>query len=322
MTIEDIEMKSVPNAIDGANMFKQGQVDAAVVWSPDDVDCVKKVSGAKVLASTDEATNIIADCLFAKEEYVKNSQEKLQKLYDAWMVGSAELNADKNGARKIAAKILADKFQMSESDALATMDNVRYTTHGDNKNFFGLGDANCVTGDFLYSSMAGEYIKLGNVENPLAWRDVYDATFVINCTLNGNEHLAEAIKKFAEATEEQVNKKAYSTKKVIINFPTNSSILTKEAKAIINKQFVEIARINAGARIRIEGNTDNTGSTELNRALSLQRAQAVADYLINEFGFDRNRFIVKGNGSQHAIDAGSYGADEQYRSTEFQLIKE
>jgi len=322
MTIEDIELKPVPNAIDGANMFKQGQVDAAVVWSPDDVDCVKKVPGAKVLASTDEATHIIADCLFAKEEYIKNNQEKLQKLYDAWMVGAAELNADKNGCRKVAAKILADKFQMSESDALATMDNVRYTTHGDNKNFFGLGDGKAVTGDLLYTSMSAEFIKLGYVEDPLPWKQISDICLVKSSTLTGNGHLPEANKKFTAATEEQKDKKAYSTKKITINFPTNSSTLTNEAKAIINKQFADIARTNAGARIRIEGNTDNTGSAERNKVLSLERAQAVADYLVKEFGFDKNRFIVKGNGSKHAIDAGSYGADEQYRSTEFQLIKE
>lgn len=42
-------------------MFKAGSVDAAVVWSPDDDDCVSKIAGAKKLKSTREATHIIAD---------------------------------------------------------------------------------------------------------------------------------------------------------------------------------------------------------------------------------------------------------------------
>ena len=158
MTMSDIQVKTCPNAIDAANSFKQGAVSAAVVWSPDDIDCTKKIQGSKILASTKQATFIIADGFFAKEEYVKKNLAKLQKLYDGWMVGAAELNADKDGARAKGAKILADKFQMSETDALAFLDNVRYANHGDNKNFFGLGASNCVTGDFLYTSMSGEYL--------------------------------------------------------------------------------------------------------------------------------------------------------------------
>jgi NitT/TauT family transport system substrate-binding protein len=48
----DIVPVKVANAIDAADLFKKGQVDAAVVWSPDDADCVSKVSGARVLQST------------------------------------------------------------------------------------------------------------------------------------------------------------------------------------------------------------------------------------------------------------------------------
>jgi NitT/TauT family transport system substrate-binding protein len=322
MTLSDIEIRPVPSAIDAANMFKQGAVVAAVVWSPDDLDCTKKVPGARVLASTNEATFIIADGFIAKDEYVKANLEKLQKLYDGWMVGASEINANFNGARDKAAKILADKFQMSQTDALASMDNVRYATHGDNKNFFGLGESNCVTGDLLYTSMSGEYQKIGMVENPLMWRDVSDAVLIKSSTLVGNGHLAEVTKKFTPVTDEVKEKKAYSTKKITINFPTGSYTLTGESKAKINREFVEIAKTNAGARIRIEGNTDNTGNPELNKKLSQNRAQAVADYLIAQFKFDPNRFIVIGNGSKHAIDAGSTGSNEMYRSTDFELIKE
>jgi len=170
--------------------------------------------------------------------------------------------------------------------------------------------------------MSAEFIKLGYVENPLTWKQISDICLVKACTLTGNGHLPEVNKKFSVATEDEKDKKAYSTKKATINFPNNSSTLTNEAKAIINKQFADIAKTNAGARIRIEGNTDGTGSAERNKTLSLERAQAVADYLVKEFGFDKNRFIVKGNGSKNAIEAGSKGSDEQYRCTEFQLIKE
>ena len=117
------------------------------------------------------------------------------------MVGASEINANKDGAKDKAAKILADKFQMSQSDALASMDNVRLTTHGDNMNFFGLGESTSVTGDMLYTSMSGEYTKIKMVENPLMWRDVSDAILIKGSKLTGNGHLAEVSKKFTVATE-------------------------------------------------------------------------------------------------------------------------
>jgi NitT/TauT family transport system substrate-binding protein len=322
MTLSDIDVKSVPSAVDAADVFKQGACVASVVWSPDDIDCLKKVSGSKVLASTKEATYIIADGFIAKDEYIKKNIEKLQKLYDGWMVGAAEINANKDGARNKAAKILADNFQMTEKDALASLDNVRLANHGDNKNFFGLGESNCVTGDMLYTTMSGEYQKIKKVENPLMWREVSDAVLVKASTLTGNGQLAEVSKKFTPAGSDVKERKAYSTKKVTINFPSGSYALTGEAKAKINREYSEIAKTNGGARIRVEGNTDNSGNPNFNQTLSYNRAKAVAEYLTNQFGFDFNRFIVIGNGSKHAIDAGSKGDDENYRTTDFGLIKE
>jgi NitT/TauT family transport system substrate-binding protein len=322
MTLSDVELVPVTGAIEAANMFKQGAVPAAVVWSPDDIDCVKKVAGAKVLVSSKEASNIIADGFIVKADYLAANKEKLQKLYDAWMIGAAEVNSDFNGARQKSAKILADKYQMNEVDALAMLDNVRLTNHGDNKNFFGLGDATSVTGDLLYTSMAGEYQKISMVESPLMWKDVSDVCLVKGSTLSGNGQLAEVTKKFTDATDDVKSKTAYSTKKVTINFPTGSYTLTGESKAIITREFAEIARTNGGARIRIEGNTDNTGNADLNKKLSQNRAQAVADYMTAQYHFDPKRFIVIGNGSKHAINDGVKGSNDSYRTTDFELIKE
>ena len=42
--------------------------------------------------------------------------------------------------------------------------------------------------------------------------------------------------------------------------------------------------------LRIEGNTDNTGSRTANRSLSQKRADAVKDYLISNHKIDRSAF--------------------------------
>ena len=53
--------------------------------------------------------------------------------------------------------------------------------------------------------------------------------------------------------------------------------------------------------VRIEGYTDNTGGTEDNLALSLARAQTVADMLA-DLGIDEKRIQVAGYGDQYPVD--------------------
>ena len=110
-----------------------------------------------------------------------------------------------------------------------------------------------------------------------------------------------------------------SVKKLSIEYP--GSAVIDNNKSLIDREFVSIAKQFAGSRIRIEGNTDDTGSDAVNIPLSKQRAQAAANYLINEYGFDKNRFIIVGNGSKKA-KAGAAGANAAYRTTDFELVNE
>jgi outer membrane protein OmpA-like peptidoglycan-associated protein len=132
---------------------------------------------------------------------------------------------------------------------------------------------------------------------------------------------AEALATYTAPTEAIKTKDAVSNKKVSINFETNSYTLDDDDKYIIGKEFIPIAKSFA-TRIRVEGNTDGVGDPQFNKNLSYNRAKAVVKYMVNECGFDSNRFIIVGNGSDKAIADGVYSANEKYRVTEFQLISE
>jgi NitT/TauT family transport system substrate-binding protein len=136
------------------------------------------------------------------------------------------------------------------------------------------------------------------------------------------DQTAEKARTFTAPTKEIETAAAMSTKKVTIEYPTGSNVLDNDAKAVIDREFVSIAKQFSGSRIRIEGNTDDTGSDAVNVPLSKARAQAVADYLVREYGFDKNRFIIVGNGSSKAKAAGVTGANQNYRTTDFELINE
>ena len=120
----------------------------------------------------------------------------------------------------------------------------------------------------------------------------------------------------------QVQKaEAVSTKKVIIEYPVNGYILDDNAKATIDKEFLQIVKQFNNVYVRVEGNTDNTGNRDYNVALSKKRAQSVVDYLVRQ-GMDANRFIVVGNGPDKAIKDGVSGSNQAYRTTDLQLIGE
>jgi NitT/TauT family transport system substrate-binding protein len=325
LSINDVTIVAQASAVDAAAAFKSQQVDAAVVWSPDDEASVRAVPGSRILESTRSASNIIADFFFAKREYVNANRDKLQKLYEGWMKGAAEINASAS-AKARAGKILSEGLGIPEVDAIAAIDNVRLVTHGDNLNFFGLNTAfTGVDGSALYRRMTNEYQKLGVIDgNVPSWRQISMPTLVQKTTLTGPENAAEASKSFSkvEGTDAK-NLEAIASKPVSISFRTGEHTLDENSKYIIDKEFVEIAKAFANARIRIEGNTDNVGSRATNIALSERRARAVADYLIKEHNMSSNRLIVVGNGPDKPVASNNTDDGKaRNRRTDFQLVRE
>lgn len=325
LSINDVEIVRQASAIDAAAAFKSQQVDAAVVWSPDDELATRAVPGSRVLESTRSASNIIADFFFAKREYVNANRDKLQKLYEGWMRGAAEINASASAKTK-AGKILADGLGIPEADAIAAIDNVRLATHGDNRNFFGLNtDFQGVDGNALYLRMTNEYQKLGVIEGKVPnWRQISMPTLIQRTELSGPDNAAEASKTFSKVEGTQAKElEAIASKPVSINFRSGEHVLDENAKYIIDREFVEIAKAFANARIRIEGNTDDVGSRTSNIRLSELRAQSVANYLIKEHNMSPNRLIIVGNGPDKPLASNNTeDGKAKNRRTDFQLVRE
>ena len=54
--------------------------------------------------------------------------------------------------------------------------------------------------------------------------------------------------------------------------------------------------------VDIEGNTDSTGSRELNMGLSKERSDAVKNYLVEKYHFPPQRMRTIGNGPDKPVD--------------------
>ena len=321
-----VNIKIVASGLDAAAIFKAGQCDAAVVFSPDDQDIVATVNGAKVLVSTKQASSIICDGLIAKQSYLDANRENVKKLISALLMANVKMNTEPKAVEQ-AAKAFAKGYGTDEQFAIDGSKNIHYVTLGDEANFFGLNASYTgVQGSELYSKMARTYAGLKLCKSPLSWNKVSDSSIIEELVADPSgvkgEQSAEKAKTFTAPTKEIETAAAMSTKKVTIDYPSGSDVLDNDAKAVIDREFVGIAKQFNGSRIRIEGNTDATGSDAINVPLSKARAQSVANYLIKEYGFDKNRFIIVGNGSKKALADGVTGANQNYRTTDFELINE
>jgi len=322
LKISDVVLKKASDGIEAAKFYKAGQVDAAVVWSPDDLDCVDAIPGTKVLLNTKTATHIIADGILVKEPFLEENHELLVRFASAWLDANGQLNGS-DALKQEAAQVCAEAWDMDAQFFYEGIKNVRLTTLGDNEDFFGLNPRyQGITGEQLYSKMSIVYGDLNLANNSVAWRTVSNTSVIEGITSAPGDQSAETVARFSPVTAEVKKKEAISNKQVTINFPTNSSTLSDDAKYTIDREFVDLAKTFASARIRIEGNTDAVGNAEYNRTLSYKRAQSVANYLAKAYGFDTNRFIVIGNGESKANAQGVSGASEAYRRTDFQLVEE
>jgi outer membrane protein OmpA-like peptidoglycan-associated protein len=83
-------------------------------------------------------------------------------------------------------------------------------------------------------------------------------------------------------------------------FDTESAELAQESHGVLDGVYNTLV-FYPNLRIEIAGHTDNQGSEDFNRTLSLNRARAVMNYLVDR-GIDRGRLRARGYGMERPID--------------------
>jgi outer membrane protein OmpA-like peptidoglycan-associated protein len=84
-----------------------------------------------------------------------------------------------------------------------------------------------------------------------------------------------------------------------VSFDVGRADIRPEMRPILDK-FAEGLRADPAATVRIVGHTDSTGTDAINNPLSVNRASAVRDYLIDR-GVAANRIIIDGRGSREPV---------------------
>jgi outer membrane protein OmpA-like peptidoglycan-associated protein len=111
---------------------------------------------------------------------------------------------------------------------------------------------------------------------------------------------------------------------IIINnlfFESNRSEIKKESEPELDR-LGEIMKANKNLEVAIEGHTDNVGKSADNIALSLARANAVAEYIVKKFGIEPHRLKVEGRGEEAPVsDNNTADARAKNRRVVFRILK-
>ena len=100
----------------------------------------------------------------------------------------------------------------------------------------------------------------------------------------------------------------------------SKAILRSESYVELDKLFA-VLQENPGMQIEIDGHTDNVGDAILNMQLSIDRANAVRDYLIKKV-IVHTRIITKGFGGTKPVSSNDTEETKKLnRRVEFTILK-
>ena len=169
---EDIIPIKVSDGVAARDNFNAKSVDAACVWAPDDIECLRAVPGSKVLASTKDAPLMISDGLIAKRAWLNKNKELAIKVAEAiyWANSEVMYNQDKFDE---AAEAFAKIFKFDVDIAKESGSKINYMTIADAYNWMGLNtDYTGAVGSTIYTKMCTNYSSLKLCKSPVSWSAV------------------------------------------------------------------------------------------------------------------------------------------------------
>jgi outer membrane protein OmpA-like peptidoglycan-associated protein len=107
-----------------------------------------------------------------------------------------------------------------------------------------------------------------------------------------------------------------------VQFEVNTAVIRPESDSLL-EEVAGILRAHPELlRVEVQGHTDSTGTPELNRRLSQERAQAVTAWLVAR-GIDPTRLTAVGYGETAPIgDNASEEGRTKNRRVEFRILEQ
>jgi len=298
-----------------AAAFKAKQVDAAVTWEPDLSGAVTaRGAEAHVLVSTQAATNIIADTLCARQEVIDKAPETVRDFVRGWLDGIQMIKDNPNASYEVVARAL----KLDTDTVSGMLSGLKLTPFADNAQFYGLTGAKAHY-DTLFDTAFVIWRKKGLVTKSVDAKSWADTRFL------------QAVASYypgQKVEEAQVVAKAPSEKDVPILHQQIQIQFTPGSDEIMPGSYLLLDKLGetmtsfGNTVLRIEGNTDTTGTQAVNLPLSEKRALSVKNYIVKNFpNIPPTRFQTIGRGSSNPIAENSTEAGrQQNRRTDIKVI--
>ena len=304
-----------------AAMFKAKEVDAAVTWEPDLSGAVTaRGDDAHVLVSTTAASNIVADVLVARQETIDEGPESLRDFVHGWYDGIDAMKTDPAAGHALVGRAL----KLDEETVSGMLSGLKLTPFADNAQFFGLAGSHAHF-EALFNTAFVIWRKKGIITRAVDAKDYVDTRFIAALASSyADQKVEEPVVKVkpVKSTDKSVKpqQRAIINKQLSIHFTPGSDEIM--AGSFFTLDSLGETMISFGnTTLRIEGNTDATGSAAKNEKLSEKRAIAVREYLVKNFSLPPARFEAIGQGSSNPIADNSTEAGRQLnRRTDIKVV--
>jgi NitT/TauT family transport system substrate-binding protein len=303
------------DAPSAAAAFKAKQVDAAVTWEPDLSSAVEaRGAEAHVLVSTQAATNIIADTLVARQDLIDKAPETVRDFVQGWLDGIEMIKNDPNGSYAIVAQAL----KLDTDTVSGMLSGLKLTPYADNAQFYGLtgGKPHYET---LFDTAFVIWRKKGLVNKTVDAKGWADSRFLQALASRYPGQKVEEAQVVAKPPSEKDI--PILRQQIQIQFTPGSDEIMPGSYLLLDKLGETMTSFGSTV-LRIEGNTDNTGSATGNMTLSERRAVSVKNYIVKNFpNIPPTRFQTIGRGQTNPVAENTTEAGrQQNRRTDIKVI--
>ena len=298
-----------------AAMFKARQVDAAVTWEPDlSAAVTARGDEAHVLVSTTAATNIIADTLVARQQLVDEAPGTARDFVQGWFEGIEMIKRDPASSYALIGRAL----KLDADTVSGMLSGLKLTTFADNAQFYGLtgGKSHYET---LFDTAFVIWRKKGLVTRPVSGKDWADTRFISSLAAMYPGQKVEEPKLAAHPASAE--DRAIINKQIQIHFTPGSDEIMAGSFFVLDA-LGETMTSFGNTYLRVEGNTDSTGSPTANMTLSERRALAVKNYVLKNFpNIQAVRFQTIGHGSANPVSTNTTETGRQLnRRTDIKVV--
>jgi len=319
----EVTHRYTATAFEAAAAFvSDSSIDACVSWAPDIYNIPEKVRGTRILTTTAEANKLIADVWAVRADFARDHPEIVEGLVGGIFEGMRLLKNDTQKAKAI--QQMSEGYGMSAEEVRSMTADAHSTNFAENVNFF-LNANSPSNFERTWNNIIFVYRELGLIGTPIRFDEIMDFSVIKKFQESGEfaDMVDENVASFSPVTYAKLNlEKPILTQTIRINFyPNSTNIYEPQHDELYNPipdtlydpnvdaTIEKVARLSGQydkAIIAIVGHADSSMKGKVPpgvvKKLSLERAQSVADSLVEKYGFDQSKFTVTGKGWDEPAD--------------------